>query len=196
MSALSNDLKKIPNLITLSRFIFLAIALFFFYGLQSYQLGLFFGILAGLTDFFDGYFARKLNQSTWLGEVLDLFSDLVFESIALILMITYPNSPFGIFWLVAYLIREFWVTSIRRFLAWHQINIKSNIFGKIKSHFLGWGFLVIFSYLSQILPTSIQPFAYYLSYFALTGAMFLSYYSGYLYHMQWVKAYETLKTQA
>jgi CDP-diacylglycerol--glycerol-3-phosphate 3-phosphatidyltransferase len=193
MSALTQDLKKIPNLITLSRFIFLAIALFFFYFLKQYELGLLFGVFAGLTDFFDGYFARKLNQSTWLGEVLDLFSDLAFESIALILMITYPQSPFGIFWLIAYLIREFWITSIRRFLAWHQINIKSNIFGKIKSHFLGWGFLVIFSYLSNILPAPIHQFAYYLSYFALIGAMLLSYYSGFLYHMQWVKAYENLK---
>ncbi len=193
MSALTTDLKKIPNLITLSRFIFLAIALTFFYPLNAHKLGLFFGIFAGLTDFFDGYFARKLGQTTWLGEVLDLFSDLAFESIALILMITYPDSPFGVFWLIAYLIREFWVTSIRRFLAWHQINIKSNIFGKIKSHFLGWGFLIIFSYLAKVFPPQFDMFLYYFSYFALSGAIFLSYYSGWLYHKQWVEAYEHLQ---
>ncbi len=46
------------------------------------------GVIAGFTDFLDGYFARKYNQVTELGKILDPIADKLFlGAIALTIMI-------------------------------------------------------------------------------------------------------------
>ena len=54
--------------------------------------------------------------------------------------------------MIAYLAREMWVTTIRRFMAGHQINIASNLLGKVKTNFLCWGFVPTFVSIGGFLP--------------------------------------------
>jgi CDP-diacylglycerol---glycerol-3-phosphate 3-phosphatidyltransferase len=82
-------LLNIPNAITTFRIplTILAIALLF----QDYSrllVAIIFGI-AALTDFFDGYFARKLNQCTKFGSWFDLISDRLFIALTFISLIFY-----------------------------------------------------------------------------------------------------------
>ena len=58
----------------------------------------------GATDWFDGYIARRFNQVSNLGKVLDPIADRLMFIIGLIGIISYGVSPLWVFWLV--LIRE------------------------------------------------------------------------------------------
>lgn len=58
------------------------------------------GTLAGVTDFFDGYFARKLNQITDLGKILDPIADKVFIGLITFTMILIDLLPIWFFVIV------------------------------------------------------------------------------------------------
>src|SRR5262245_57447711 len=123
------DLSTTPNLITLSRIAFcISGGALFFAGWNA--LGIALCITAGITDYVDGYVARRTGQVTRLGEILDQFCDVFFES--LILFVALAIYRFLPPWLMlVYLTRELWMTSIRRFMAENRMNIPSNIFGKL-----------------------------------------------------------------
>ena len=67
---------KIVNLITLSR-ILLAPIIFVFLMLDNYLICLLLFTFAGITDYFDGYLARKYNAESQLGEILDPIADKI-----------------------------------------------------------------------------------------------------------------------
>jgi CDP-diacylglycerol--glycerol-3-phosphate 3-phosphatidyltransferase len=70
-----SDLKKISNQITLLRFLFLSLMwVGVFQNRPTYYLAFGF-ILCGITDFLDGFLARKLNQITEIGSRLDSWAD-------------------------------------------------------------------------------------------------------------------------
>ena len=83
-STIRKDLRSIPNIITLSRIVLIWLGvLVYFY--VSHGVGIALSILAGVTDYLDGYVARRTKQVTRLGEILDQFCDLCFESFILII---------------------------------------------------------------------------------------------------------------
>jgi CDP-diacylglycerol--glycerol-3-phosphate 3-phosphatidyltransferase len=183
------DLTTTPNLITLSR-IALCIAggALFFAGWNA--LGIILCIVAGITDYLDGYVARRTGQVTRLGEILDQFCDVFFES--LILFVALAIYRFLPPWLMlVYLTREMWMTSIRRFMAEHQMNIPSNIFGKLKSNFLCWGGLPVFLSISGYFP-QLEPALATLGRVGIITGMCLGYYSAWGYTRQFVIGYDTL----
>ncbi|MCZ8154551.1 MAG: CDP-alcohol phosphatidyltransferase family protein [Leptospira sp.] len=69
-----SDLLLFPNLLTLLR-IFLIVPVLSCFHFQFWIWGLFLAILLFLTDFFDGYFARRLNQTSVIGSILDPIAD-------------------------------------------------------------------------------------------------------------------------
>ena len=67
---MSEDLKTVPNYLTTARLIMAPVL--WMVALLRMPIWLGAGlIITGLTDIFDGYVARKLNQSTSLGSALD-----------------------------------------------------------------------------------------------------------------------------
>ena len=64
------------NLITVAR-IFLAPIILIFLIFGNYLICLLLFFLAGLTDYFDGYLARKYNAESQLGEILDPIADKI-----------------------------------------------------------------------------------------------------------------------
>ena len=70
------DLLAVPNLITYLRFVLIVPFVIFFLRENYILAGVIIG-LSGVSDCFDGFFARKLNQVTSLGKILDPIADKV-----------------------------------------------------------------------------------------------------------------------
>ena len=67
--------------------------------------------LASLTDWLDGYLARRRGQVTWVGQVLDPIADKLLISATLVSLVQLDLAPA---WMVAVIIgREFAVTGLR-----------------------------------------------------------------------------------
>ena len=75
----------IPNLISMSR-VFLIPLLFYFYFISNNFLLSIFYFLGWLTDAFDGYAARKLNQVTESGLSFDDLADWIYSFFSLVLI--------------------------------------------------------------------------------------------------------------
>lgn len=89
--------------------------------------------LAALTDWLDGYIARKQNIITSLGKFLDPLADKILVSITLIMLLSLNRVPA---WMVAIIIaREVAVTSLRIAVAREGIVIESSKLAKYKTAF-------------------------------------------------------------
>jgi len=77
-----------PNTLTIVRLLLIPVYLYFFLKGEYIISGIFFS-LSGLTDFLDGYLARKYNMVTDLGKILDPLADkLTLISILAVLIYT------------------------------------------------------------------------------------------------------------
>jgi phosphatidylglycerophosphate synthase len=91
--------------------------------------------------------------------------------------------------LFIYLLREFWVVSIRRFMAEARINIPSTIWGKLKSNFIAWGNVPLFVSSATLLP-SLEPYVTYLGQFGVGLGLVFGYVSGASYTRAFFAGYE------
>jgi CDP-diacylglycerol--glycerol-3-phosphate 3-phosphatidyltransferase len=86
--------------------------------------------LASLTDWADGYLARRRKQVTPLGQVIDPFADKLLVSAALISLVAMDLAPA---WMVAVIIgREFAVTALRSVAYARGVPIPASPLGKVK----------------------------------------------------------------
>ena len=86
-----SDLFTVPNLLTYLRFILVVPFMYFFINQQYIPAAICIGV-SGLTDCFDGFLARRLNQVTSLGKILDPCADKVtLFSVALCMLIYIPS---------------------------------------------------------------------------------------------------------
>ena len=85
-----SDLWTIPNLLTYLRLLLIAPFMYFFLHENYIAAAICIGV-SGLTDCFDGFLARRLNQVTSLGKILDPIADkLTLFSVALCMLIYLP----------------------------------------------------------------------------------------------------------
>src|SRR5437899_12540217 len=86
--------------------------------------------LGSLTDWLDGYLARRRKQITTLGQVIDPLADKLLVSAALISLVQMDLAPA---WMVAIIIsREFAVTGLRSLAYARGVAIAASPLGKIK----------------------------------------------------------------
>lgn len=120
---------NIPTLITLSRIIL--IPFFVLVTPDRPFLGaLIFGI-ASLTDFLDGYVARKTGQITKFGIILDPIADKFLVISALILLVDMARVSVWI--AIIIIVREFLVTALRVVALSKDIVIRAEMGGKLKT---------------------------------------------------------------
>ncbi len=83
-------------------------------------------ILAGLTDWLDGYLARAWEQQSTLGRMLDPIADKLLVG-AVLMMLVHDNTITGwsIWAAIIILVREILVSGLREFLA--ELNVKVHV---------------------------------------------------------------------
>ncbi len=123
---------NIPNLLTFLRIslvpILVAVLLVKFSGREILAVAIF--SMAALTDWLDGYLARKRNQVTALGKLLDPIADKLLISAAFISLVELGRAAA---WMVVIIIgREFIVTGLRSIASLQHETIEASALGKTK----------------------------------------------------------------
>ena len=105
------------NILTLSRVFLAAIIFLLLISPDQYFLALLLFFLAGITDYFDGYLARKYNATSQVGEILDPIADKILILFVLFgLAINLSSYLIGFIGSVI-ITREIWVGALRDFNA-------------------------------------------------------------------------------
>ena len=101
------------NLLTLSRIFLAAIIFLLLMSPDGYLLAFILFFLAGVTDYFDGYLARKYNAVSQLGEILDPIADKILILFVLFgLAINLSSYLIGFIGAIV-ITREIWVGALR-----------------------------------------------------------------------------------
>lgn len=141
-------LNSLPNILTVSRILAIPAicAAFFLPGIWSawIPLGLF--VAAGITDWFDGYLARKWGQMSDLGRFLDPVADKLLVAAVILMLIAFERID-RITCLAAVVImcREITVTGLREFLAELRVKVPVSKLAKWKTtmQLIALGILIV-----------------------------------------------------
>ena len=120
---------NLPTLLTLSRIVLIPVFVFSVY-LHPIFGALVFSI-ASLTDFLDGYFARRSGDITTFGIILDPIADKFLVISALIVLVDMERLAAWI--AIIIIVREFLVTGLRVVALSKDIIIPAELGGKIKT---------------------------------------------------------------
>lgn len=111
-------------------------------------------IIASLTDFLDGYLARKNNQVTNLGKMLDAIADKILVNSSLVILAFYGNIPVIV--PVIIVLRDTFVDAIKMQAASQGDVVAAIKSGKYKTATLMFG--IVFAYFYNL------PFALFMSF--------------------------------
>ena len=90
-------------------------------------------VVASITDFLDGYIARRRNMITSLGTFLDPLADKLLISAALICFVDIPILRIPAWMVIAIISREFLITGLRTMAAKKNVIIPADNAGKFKT---------------------------------------------------------------
>ncbi len=126
-----------PNLLTILRIIFaslIALILIFFDSKMAYFTSLILFSLAGVTDYFDGWIARKKGQISDLGRMLDPIADKILVISTFIILMS-NNVIEGFNAIAAFIIiyREIFISGLREFLGNKSLVVKVTKLAKWKT---------------------------------------------------------------
>ena len=104
-------------------------------------------ILACLTDFLDGYLARKYNQITTFGKFMDPLADKILVCAALLCFLADDNSEMPVWVVIIIISREFIISGFRLVAAEKGVTIAASYWGKVKTVVqMGMSILLIFNF--------------------------------------------------
>ncbi|MFZ3136481.1 MAG: CDP-diacylglycerol--glycerol-3-phosphate 3-phosphatidyltransferase [Thermodesulfovibrionales bacterium] len=169
---------NLPTALTLSRIILIPVFMFTVYLHPLF--GAFIFSIASLTDFLDGYLARRSGDITKFGIILDPIADKFLVISALIVLVDMERLAAWI--AITIIVREFLVTGLRVVALSKDIVIPAEIGGKIKTT------IQIIAILCLILGRSIFNIDLYdIGLVLIWAALFLSIISGVQYTISFGK---------
>ena len=128
----------IPNIITFIRIFLIPIILYLLFS-ENPNIVLIAGLLfivSSVSDYFDGYLARTLNQSSKLGTLLDPIADkLLIASVIVVLVDTGVISNIHVVPAIIILLREIAISGLREFLAKLNADMPVSKLAKYKTTF-------------------------------------------------------------
>tara|TARA_B100001245_G_scaffold200852_1_gene160820 strand:- start:375 stop:923 length:549 start_codon:yes stop_codon:yes gene_type:complete len=131
-------MKNVPNILTIFRIISLPVLILMMLSsdknINSYAVLLFIAIAA--SDFFDGYFARKMDLESSFGKMLDPIADKLFIlAVIICLMIKGNIAHFSLIPGFLIIFREIFISGLREYYSSKNTNSVINVsyLGKIKT---------------------------------------------------------------
>ena len=167
----------LANQLTLARIFLIPLFVVVFYlpfGWAYIASSLIFSI-AAITDWADGYVARKYNQSTPFGAFLDPVADKLMVAIALLLLVTlHHNSVWFVVAAAVIVGREIVISALREWMAelGQRASVAVSSIGKIKTTLQMTAIIVLLANIPLLLP---------IGFIALAGAAVLTLWSMFLY---------------
>lgn len=128
---------NLPNILTLLRILFIPLLVVVYYTpiKERYLLAGAIFVLAAVTDWFDGYLARKWDQTTPFGAFLDPVADKLIVAVALVLIL--ESRPTILIALPVMIIigREILISALREWMAemGNRTSVAVSKVGKIKT---------------------------------------------------------------
>ena len=129
-------IRALPNLLTLARIAAVpaVVALLYVPGEQSRLAALAVFLAASITDFFDGWLARKLNAQSRFGTMLDPIADKLLVAAVLVMLIERGTAtPADSAAILLILGREIFVSGLREFLAGQSVSLPVTQLAKWKT---------------------------------------------------------------
>lgn len=153
-----SEIWNLPNSLTLFRIFLVPLLVVVLLTKYSNRLGLGIFLVAAITDFFDGYVARRMNKVTRLGALLDPIADKLLMSAAFISLVELGLARA---WMIVIIIgREFAVSGLRSIAAQQGVTIAASPLGKTKT-------------ISQVIAISLAILSYELGEFNFTANLAL-----------------------
>ncbi|WP_306024660.1 CDP-diacylglycerol--glycerol-3-phosphate 3-phosphatidyltransferase [Oceaniradius stylonematis] len=143
---------SIPNLLTYARIVAVPLMVLCFFAEGSFQasnaarwwaLAIF--VIASITDYLDGYLARKWKQGSAIGKMLDPIADKLLVSVALLLLAAEGSIAGWSLWAaIIILCREILVSGLREYLAAVKVSVPVSRLAKWKTamQLIAIGFLL------------------------------------------------------
>ncbi len=170
----------LPNLLTLSRIAVIPafIAAFYLSAPLSNWVTFAIFVAAGVTDFFDGYLARNLNQVSKFGRFLDPIADKLIVATAILMLVAFDRiTGWAVLAALVILCREILVSGLREFLATVKVSVPVSRLAKWKTgvQIVALCFLLLEDVADSLLPADTIGIV------ALWIAAILTLYTGYDY---------------
>lgn len=153
-------MRNLPNILTFLRIAILPIIIGLFFIPESWAAwtALTFYTIACITDFMDGYLARKWKVISPIGTFLDPIADKIFIVAILIVLADYDRIE-GL-WLIPaiiILIREILISGLREYLGPKNIQLPVSKLAKWKTtaQMVALGFLIMGNYGNSVLPHTL-----------------------------------------
>lgn len=129
-------MQKLPNYLTFMRILVIpgVVASFSFPGMFAAWVGCGLFMAASITDWFDGYLARKYKSTSSLGRIFDPIADKLLVAATLLMMAAYDRLGYTGLWpAVIILCREVLVSGLREFLAEIKVGLPVTHLAKWKT---------------------------------------------------------------
>ena len=170
---------NIPNILTLSRIVMIPVFVIIFYLPFSwhYLAACVIFILAAITDGLDGYYARKLGQTSALGAFLDPVADKLMIAVVLVLLVEDQPSIWLALPAAVIIGREITISALREWMA--ELGASSKVavsgYGKLKTicQMVALGFLIYHNPLFGIPIYTIGMVLLYIASILTLWSMFL-----------------------
>lgn len=150
---MTNEIKKLPNLLSISRILLTPIIVtLIFLGGHYTTTALIIFTIAAITDYLDGYLARKYNMQTRLGAFLDPFADKILVPTTLLAFYLIGTIP--LWMLLVIVLRDILITGMRMAAEYKGHHFKTSRTAKWKTTMQ---FIAIYALFFYVMLVSMQP---------------------------------------
>jgi cardiolipin synthase (CMP-forming) len=183
------DLTTVPNLVSLARIVFIYLAIWLWYD-GHFATGLAIGVLAGLSDYADGMLARRLNQQTRIGGLLDQAADILFMTGCIYVFVRDGTWPAILLFVV--ILRETVVMNLRASAADMGFSLPSIFLGKWASNWMFYSLAITGAARGSLFPDPYNGYAQMVAHFGMVVGVTSSVITAGIYLRKYITHYRPL----